>query len=68
MSKNIARNLAVAFTFIALVAPVIHASTTSAAVAASSPTVSASPSVTGGDPEPTSPDVAQMILIFLYLA
>lgn len=69
MFKNLARNIAAVLilTLTALATPAIHASTSTDATA-STPTVSTSPAVTGGDPEPTSPDVIQMILILIHLA
>jgi hypothetical protein len=57
MFKHIVRNLALALTLTALSTSAIHAQATGTAV----------PSVTGGDPEPTSPTV-QVILVFLHLA
>jgi hypothetical protein len=57
MFKHIVRNLALAITLTALSTSAIYAQTTGTAV----------PSVTGGDPEPTSPTV-QVILAILHLA
>jgi hypothetical protein len=57
MFKHIVRNLALALTLTALSTSAIHAQAAGTAV----------PSVTGGDPEPTSPTV-QVILVFLHLA
>jgi hypothetical protein len=62
MFKHIARNLTLALTLTALVAPAIHAQTVTATAMADDP------GVTGGDPEPTSPNVVQMILLLLQLA
>jgi hypothetical protein len=59
MFKHIVRNFALAITLTALSTSAIHAQTTG--------TSSAVPSVTGGDPEPTSPTV-QVILVLLHLA
>jgi hypothetical protein len=58
MFKQIVRNFALALTLAALSISTIHAQAPAPAV----------PAVTGGDPEPTSPTVAQTILIFLHLA
>ncbi|MGD0443880.1 MAG: hypothetical protein ABSA39_08085 [Edaphobacter sp.] len=60
MFKQIARNLALILALTAFVAPAIHAQATTSAV-------------TGGDPEPTSPNpptsnVIQTILLILSLA
>ena len=57
MFKHAARNFALALTLTALVTPTIQAQTT----------ITPSSAVTGGDPEPTSPDVVQMILVVLHL-
>jgi hypothetical protein len=57
MFKHVARNFALALTLTALVTPTIQAQTT----------ITPSSAVTGGDPEPTSPDVVQMILVVLHL-
>ena len=59
MFKHVARNFTLALTLTGLSTPAIHASTSSPA---------SSTSVTGGDPEPTSPDVVQLILALLHLA
>ncbi len=58
-----ARKLTLALTLIALTAPALHASTTTP-----KSFVTAAEGVTGGDPEPTSPNVIQMILAFFHLA
>jgi hypothetical protein len=60
MFKFIVRNFALAFTLAALSVSTIHAQATSAPPAV--------PAVTGGDPEPTSPNVVQTILVLLHLA
>lgn len=57
MFKRAARNLALALTLSALFAPIVHAD--------EPPTP---PPVTGTDPEPTSPNVIQIVLVFLHLA
>jgi hypothetical protein len=62
MFKHVARNLTLALTFAALATPAIHAQATTP------------PTVTGGDPEPTSPHgtvtpgIVEMVLIALHLA
>jgi hypothetical protein len=60
MLKHIARNFALALTLVALPTSTIHAQATS--------TPPATPAVTGGDPEPTSPTVVQIVLVVLHLA
>jgi hypothetical protein len=60
MFKHTVRNLALAITLTALSTSAIHAQATG-----SNPAV---PSVTGGDPEPTSPTVVQVILVILHMA
>jgi hypothetical protein len=60
MSKHIVRYFALALTLAALSTSTIHAQATSAPPAV--------PSVTGGDPEPTSPTVVHTILVFFNLA
>jgi hypothetical protein len=60
MLKHIARTFALALTLAALSTSTIHAQATSVPPAV--------PAVTGGDPEPTSPNVVQTILAFLHLA
>jgi hypothetical protein len=59
MFKHIVRNLAFVITLAVLSTSAIHAQIAG--------THSAVPSVTGGDPEPTSPTV-HAILVFLHLA
>jgi hypothetical protein len=59
MFKHFVRNIALAITLTASFTSQIHAQAT--------PSHSAVPSVTGGDPEPTSPTV-QVILVLLHLA
>jgi hypothetical protein len=65
MFKHFGRKLILAAALTALTGPVVHAQTTS-------PTPPPPPttpgSVTGGDPEPTSPDIIQVILTILFLA
>jgi hypothetical protein len=61
MFKHIVRNSTLVLTFAALLAPTMRAQTTS------TPPTSPAPAVTGGDPEPTSPDVVQTVLVFLHL-
>jgi hypothetical protein len=62
MLKHLGRKLILATTLIALTRPVVHAQTTS-------PTPSPTPgSVTGGNPEPTSPDIIRIFFMILLLA
>jgi hypothetical protein len=63
MFKHLGRKLILAATLTALTGPVVHAQTTSPTPPPTTPG-----SVTGGDPEPTSPDVIQIILTILSLA
>jgi hypothetical protein len=65
MFKHVGRKLMLAATLTALTSPVVHAQTTSPTLPPTTPTPG---SVTGGDPEPTSPDIIQIILTVLYLA
>jgi hypothetical protein len=66
MFKHVGRKLMLAATLTALTGSVVHAQTTSPAPP---PTTTTTPdSVTGGDPEPTSPDIIQIILTILSLA
>jgi hypothetical protein len=67
MFKHAARNFVLAFTLTALVTPAIQAQTTSTLSTANTLSGRTAPDVTGGDPEPTSPDVIQMIFVFLHL-
>jgi hypothetical protein len=68
MYKHVVRKITLALTLalIGLATPAIHASTSDTA-RSTSPVV-ATDGVTGTDPEPTSPNVVQTILILLYLA
>jgi hypothetical protein len=65
MFKHLGCKLILAATLTALTGPVVHAQSTS-------PTPPPPPttpgSVTGGDPEPTSPDIIQVILTIFSLA
>ena len=65
MFKHVGRKLMLAATLTALTGPIVHAQTTSPTP---SPTTATPDSVTGGDPEPTSPDIIQIILTVLALA
>jgi hypothetical protein len=65
MFKHVGRKLILAVTLTALTGPVVHSQTTSPTPP---PTTTTPGSVTGGDPEPTSPDVIQIILTILSLA
>ena len=68
MFKHFARRLTLAATLTVLSVTAAHASTSSVTpTSTSQPTVTPD-SVTGTDPVPTSPDVIQMILVFLHLA
>jgi hypothetical protein len=59
MFKHAVRNLTLALTLTAFFTPMVHADGTQTGTP---------PPVTGTDPEPTSPGVAQMIFVFLHLA
>jgi hypothetical protein len=59
MAKHLVRNAAYAVTLFALMTPAVYAAPVS--------TPPVSTNVTGGDPEPPSPHVIDMILTFLYL-
>jgi hypothetical protein len=65
MFKHVGRKLMLAASLTALTGTVIHAQTTSPPPTPTTPTPG---SVTGGDPEPTSPDILQIILTVLTLA
>ena len=65
MFKHVGRKLILAVTLTALTGPVVYSQTTSPTPP---PTTTTPGSVTGGDPEPTSPDVIQIILTILSLA
>jgi hypothetical protein len=65
MFKHLGRKLILAATLTALTSSVVHAQTTSPTPP---PTPTTPGSVTGGDPEPTSPDIVQIILTILSLA
>lgn len=65
MFKHLGSKLILAATLTTLTGPVGHAQTTSPTPP---PTTTMPGSVTGGDPEPTSPDIIQMILTILSLA
>jgi hypothetical protein len=65
MFKHLGRKLILAATLTALTGPVVHGQTTSPTPPPTTPTPG---SVTGGDPEPTSPCVIQIILTILSLA
>ncbi len=65
MLKHLGRKLILATTLTTLTGPVVHAQTTSPTPP---PTPTTPGSVTGGDPEPTSPDIIQVILTILSLA
>lgn len=66
MFKHLGRKLILAATLTALTGPVVHAQTTSP-TPPPPPTTTTPSSVTGGDPEPTSPCL-QFILTILFLA
>jgi hypothetical protein len=65
MFKQLSRKLILAATLTALTGSVVHAQTTSPTLP---PTTTNPDSVTGGDPEPTSPDIIQIILTIVSLA
>jgi len=65
MFKHVGRKLILAASLTALTGTVVHAQTTSPTPPPTTPTPG---SVTGGDPEPTSPDIIQIILAVLTLA
>jgi hypothetical protein len=65
MFKHLGRTLIIAATLTTLTGPGVHAQTTSPTPP---PTPTTPGSVTGGDPEPTSPDIIQIILTILSLA
>jgi hypothetical protein len=65
MSKKSARKLTLALTLFALTTAGLHASTTPAPVTPTPPVTANG--VSGGDPEPTSPNVVQIILALLQL-
>jgi hypothetical protein len=65
MFKHVGRKFMLAATLTVLTGSLVHAQTTSPTPP---PTTATPDSVTGGDPEPTSPDVIQIILTILSLA
>jgi hypothetical protein len=65
MFKHLGRKLILAATLTALTGPDVHGQTTSPTPP---PTTTTPDSVTGGDPEPTSPDIIQIILTILSVA
>jgi hypothetical protein len=67
MFKHLSRKLILAATLTALTGPVVHGQTTSPTPPPTTPTPTPG-SVTGGDPEPTSPDIMQIILTILSVA
>jgi hypothetical protein len=67
MFKKVVLKLTIATSLLATAAPAIHASTTTPPSASSQPTLTAD-GVTGGDPEPTSPNIVQIVLQLLQLA
>ncbi len=69
MYKHVARKVTLALTLslIVLATPAIHASTNDTTAAPGTSQVTTN-GVTGTDPEPTSPNVVQTILILLHLA
>jgi len=65
MFKHVGRKLILAASLTALTGTLVHAQTTSPPP---TPTAATPGSVTGGDPEPTSPDIIQIMLMILTLA
>jgi hypothetical protein len=65
MFKHVGRKLMLAASLTALTGTAVHAQTTSPPATPTTPTPG---SVTGGDPEPTSPDILQIIVTILTLA
>ena len=65
MFKHVGRKLILAASLTALTGTVVHAQTTSPTPPPTTPTPG---SVTGGDPEPTSPDIIQIMSTILTLA
>ena len=68
MSKHLARKLTLATTLTVLSVTAAQAATSNTTPASTSQPTVTPDSVTGTDPVPTSPDVIQMIFVFLHLA
>jgi hypothetical protein len=68
MPKHLARKLTLAATLTVLSATAADASTSNASATSTLQSTVSPDSVTGTDPEPTSPNIIQVILAFLHLA
>jgi hypothetical protein len=68
MSKHLARKLTLAATLTVLSVTAAHASTSNTSPTSTLRSTVTPDSVTGTDPEPTSPNIIQVILVLLHLA
>jgi len=68
MSKHLAQKLTLAVTLTVLSVTAAHGSTSNTPPTSSPQSTVSADSVTGTDPEPTSPNIIQVILAVLHLA